>query len=769
MKKNLLLIIAMFMGFGLYAQIYEGNFDSYTSGDYLAEVDASWTTWTNQPGTAEDAVISNAFSESAPNSVLVQGTTDAVFPCGDLTSGAYTISFDYYVPAGKAAYFNLQHIFASEWAIESYLHADLTTRIIAGGQEISNVTFAANTWFHVQVDVNMNEDLATMYWDDVEIISWQWSLQTDGTAGANQLGCVNMYAGAEGTDSPQYYFDNFVFEELSDVIYFENFDEYTADEYLAVVDENWTTWTNQPGTAEDALISDDFAMSAPNSVKVTGTTDAVFPCGDLTSGSYSLSFDYYVPAGKAGYYNVQHIFASEWAIECYLHADLTSRIIAGGQEISNVTFDANTWFNVQVDIDLDADLATMYWDGVEIISWQWSLQTDGTAGANQLGCVNMYAGAEGTDSPLYYFDNFTFVSLSSALTPATVQLDTDEIMVEINDGVAVTEMFNIANIGQQDMAYTTYPIYDVPAATGTATGEMAHCGDFDSGIGSDGAVARKIAVLFGPSVMEEYIGTELTSIEFYMADQGLDLQVKVWARGATTVPGPGEEIYSAPFTPTVGMWNTATLSTPILLDGTPIYVGVSYFQPAGIYAFGSDIGPKVPGVNWSSTGPGWSEFSLDRNWTIRANVTGDPYNTFMDIPIDAGMIIPGGDENVVVFFDPTDLDAGQYTGEIVVATNDPVTNYATISVTLDIVTATNEVNKTDALTVYPNPTSNLIHVQADGIISEVVVTNYLGQVVDVQTLSNNQTTVDLSQLENGVYFLEVKTDAANHSVKVVKK
>ncbi|NOR86720.1 MAG: hypothetical protein GQ527_03835, partial [Bacteroidales bacterium] len=55
----------------------------------------------------------------------------------------------------------------------------------------------------------MNEDLCTMYWDGVEVITFQWSLKTDGTPGANQLGCVNMYAGAEGSDTPVYYFDNF--------------------------------------------------------------------------------------------------------------------------------------------------------------------------------------------------------------------------------------------------------------------------------------------------------------------------------------------------------------------------------------------------------------------------------------------------------------------------------------------------------------------------------------------------------------------------------
>ncbi len=89
MRKNLLLLLSVFIGLSLSAQIYEENFDGFTAGDYLAVVDAdNWTTWGDAPGTAEDAMISDAFSVTAPNSVMVDAGTDAVYPCGDLTSGA---------------------------------------------------------------------------------------------------------------------------------------------------------------------------------------------------------------------------------------------------------------------------------------------------------------------------------------------------------------------------------------------------------------------------------------------------------------------------------------------------------------------------------------------------------------------------------------------------------------------------------------------------------------------------------------------------------
>lgn len=761
----------MFIGFGLSAQIYEGNFDSYTAGDYLAVVDGdNWTTWSEDPGSAEDPVISDAFALSAPNSVMVSGTNDGVFPCGDLTSGAYSISFDFYVPTDKVGYFNIQQVFAVDWGMSLTFMPDQSITVSAGGEAPTGFTFTPDTWFNVVVNIDLEEDMAACYIENEMIAEWQWSLTEDGTPGTLQLGCVNFYAydgGIGGT--PEYYFDNFVFDVMATELYFQDFDDFTDGDYLAVVDENWTTWTNAPGTVEDAVISSAQSLSAPNAAMVSGTNDAVFPFGDLTSGSYIVDFDFYVPAGNAGYYNLQHVFASEWAVEVFFNADLSTSIDAGGQSITNLTYTPDTWFNVTVMIDMDEDWATMYWDDEMVVEWQWSLKTDGSAGTNQLGCANMYAGANGTDVPMYYFDNFGFYGLSTPLTPPTAEVDTEEFILEISDGVAVTETFSLSNVGEQDLSYEVYPIYNVTEASGTATATVAHCGDFNGGVGFAAATAVQNAVLLTPSLQEEYIGTELTAIEFYIDDVALDFTINVWAQGSTTVPGPGEMIYSSAYTPTVGAWTTAELDEPIILDGSPLWIGVGYFQPAGLFTMGCDAGPQVPGVNFRKTGPAWAELSLDYNYNVRGIVTGDPMPAYMDVPINMGMIVPGDDETIGVFFDPTGLPAAQYTGMIAIATNDPATNYNYIDVTLDIVTSTSDINKTDAVAVYPNPTTDQINLQADANITEVRITNYLGQIVATHQMMETQSSIDMSQFEVGVYFVEVTTTEGQHTIKVVKK
>ena len=73
------------------------NFDELTVGGYVADqLGGLWTTWSGAPGTAEDALVSDLYSVSPANSILVEGTTDLVRMFGDenFTSGTYIFTND---------------------------------------------------------------------------------------------------------------------------------------------------------------------------------------------------------------------------------------------------------------------------------------------------------------------------------------------------------------------------------------------------------------------------------------------------------------------------------------------------------------------------------------------------------------------------------------------------------------------------------------------------------------------------------------------------
>jgi len=189
--------------------------------------------------------------------------------------------------------------------------------------------------------------------------------------------------------------------------YVDDFESFTAGNYLAVESPYWTTWSELPGSSEDNIIVTTQAHSGTKSVKVDGLTDLVLPLGDKTSGKYIISFYMYVPSGYYGYYNLLHLFngtSSEWGIEVFFDAGGSGYGNAGGANSFTFSYAYNNWMNLQNIVDLDADHAEIWHEGVLLHEWQWSTGALGDGTLNQLGGLNMYAwNVNGT--PLYYFDD----------------------------------------------------------------------------------------------------------------------------------------------------------------------------------------------------------------------------------------------------------------------------------------------------------------------------------------------------------------------------
>ena len=76
-----------------------------------------------------------------------------------------------------------------------------------------------------------------------------------------------------------------------------------------------------------------------------------------------------------------------------------------------------------------------------------------------------------------------------------------------------------------------------------------------------------------------------------------------------------------------------------------------------------------------------------------------------------------------------------------------------------------------AVSVYPNPTSGVVHIDTDGAaITTVTLHNAMGQTVATDTIkqSNNHTTIDLSPLPAGVYYLTVRSGETTARHKIIK-
>ena len=213
------------------------------------------------------------------------------------------------------------------------------------------------------------------------------------------------------------------------VIIEDNFDSYTVGDYIAEVGDDWTTWSNAPGGAEDALVTDVEASSPSNSVVVELNQDLVLIMDDYTSGVYTYEMKMFVPTGYCGYYNLQvtNVPGTGWAFQIYFQTDGTALADAGAAGALTYAFNHDEWMDLKIVVDLDTDWATYYHDGVEMIGWQYTLGTFGAGIPLSFGGVNIFGGANSGgpgDTPMFYFDD---VVLSSGavrdLTGYNVYLD----------------------------------------------------------------------------------------------------------------------------------------------------------------------------------------------------------------------------------------------------------------------------------------------------------------------------------------------------------
>ncbi len=170
----------------------------------------------------------------------------------------------------------------------------------------------------VEVIADLDSDVGEFWLDGVMIYTWQWSLGTfNNGLGELSLEANNFFGG--GTDgTPDYYFDNYALVDLlapPPVAGFsDDFEAYTPGVQLVAQNNvDWDTWSGGGGTTEDPFVSDLFSYSGSNSVVIVGPTgaanDFVRRHGDLTTGKWYMSFLFYIPDTKSGYFNTMNEFA----------------------------------------------------------------------------------------------------------------------------------------------------------------------------------------------------------------------------------------------------------------------------------------------------------------------------------------------------------------------------------------------------------------------------------------------------------------------------
>ncbi len=155
----------------------------------------------------------------------------------------------------------------------------------------------------------------------------------------------------------------------------DDFESYTAGQYLGPQSPDWTTWSNAEGTTEDTYVSSANASSGNNSIYFSSTTstggpsDVVLPFNQVyNSGNFSFEANFFVESGKGAYFNLQgtQTVGQIWALDCNMLQDGTLKLSNSGTPYMTANYPPATWFNMRIEMDLTSNIWELFVDNVSM-------------------------------------------------------------------------------------------------------------------------------------------------------------------------------------------------------------------------------------------------------------------------------------------------------------------------------------------------------------------------------------------------------------------
>lgn len=215
--------------------------------------------------------------------------------------------------------------------------------------------------------------------------------------GQNIYFAINYYivnGGPSGTNSDNVWADH-PFITGAPIGFFDDFEAYTVGQQLVVQNPtDWSTWSGPAGTAEDPFISSAQAFSGTKSVVIVTNNDLVKRLGNDTTGTHEISFKFYVPSGKAGYFNTLATFTPpstfNWGMEAYFDSTGNGRLFAGSATAVPFTYTRNAWQTATVVVNLTIDSARFVMNGNVIRTWRWTAGASGGTSPKRLAANDFY-------------------------------------------------------------------------------------------------------------------------------------------------------------------------------------------------------------------------------------------------------------------------------------------------------------------------------------------------------------------------------------------
>jgi len=329
-------------------------------------------------------------------------------------------------------------------------------------------------------------------------------------------------------------------------------------------------------------------------------------------------------------------------------------------------------------------------------------------------------------------------------------------------------------------------------------------------IGLTGGGTFNVAVRFTPAQLAEYAGTSLTKIRMFAYGPGGTLVLKVW-----TGANASQLVMSQPIASyTAGAWNEWTLDTPVMVSGTTeLWFGYAVTHGTD-YVAGCDGGPAVAGYGdmISLDGSVWESMSqayaLNYNWNLQGYVEAvdgvstqlQPINdntvygpvselvrgnypmlSGASLPVESmnasreltgyniyrdEVLIGNTTETSYLDTDPAISVLGQtYCYNVTAVYEDCESAFSNTACETVIAADNIEVS---AVNVYPNPSNSVVNIELTNDISQLVIYNYVGQVVYEQVVAKDMNIqIDVRNYDAGAYLVKFITRSGESFTKKI--
>jgi hypothetical protein len=186
---------------------------------------------------------------------------------------------------------------------------------------------------------------------------------------------------------------------LNAQLFSDNFDAYSAGQYLGPQSLTWSTWSGTEGGNEDVQITSANSSSAPNSIYFSSTSanggpqDVVLKFGQLyNSGIFTLQKKVFINSGKTGYYNIQGALTigNLWALN--VNFDAGQLVIDDGNTPNLVltSYPEATWFELKIEANLTLHVWKAFINGNLVGTWVNGVNTVASADFFPVQNTQMY-------------------------------------------------------------------------------------------------------------------------------------------------------------------------------------------------------------------------------------------------------------------------------------------------------------------------------------------------------------------------------------------